>query len=152
MQLSAKALLWPFASMLSAEPEDANTSEGNDEGGDEDKDDEDDDGEEDTGDKCDDDEEDDKDDGDLLNELDTEEHEALLCSTAAVRTTLDKVCELILLFGLTFQYDHQGSKIILHYHPLYHHCPSSLVQHVRLQPVPYLPHPPRCQDTVELHL
>jgi hypothetical protein len=110
MQLSAKALLQPFASMLSAEPEDANTSEGDDdgeglgidEGGDEDKDDEDDDREEDTGDKCDDDEEDDKDDGDLLDELDTEEREALLCSTAAVHTTLDKVCELILLFGLTF--------------------------------------------------
>jgi hypothetical protein len=92
MQLSAKALLQSFASMLSAEPEDVNTSEGNDEGGDEDKDDEDDDGEEDTGDKCDDDEEDDKDDGDLLDELDI----------AAVHTTLDKVCELILLFGLTF--------------------------------------------------
>jgi hypothetical protein len=57
MQLSAKALLWPFASMLSAEPEDANTSEGDDdgqglgidEGSDEYKDDEDDDREEDTG-------------------------------------------------------------------------------------------------------
>jgi hypothetical protein len=110
MQLSAKALLQPFASMLSAEPEDANTLEGDDdgeglgvdEGGDEDKDNEDNDGEEDTGDKGDDDEEDDEDDGDLLDELDTEEREVLLSSTAAVRTTLDKVCELILLFGLTF--------------------------------------------------
>jgi len=110
MQLSAKALLWPFASMLSAEPEDANTSEGDDdgeglgidEGGDGDKDDEDDDGEEDTGDKGNNDDEDDEDNGDLLNELDTEGCEALLCSTAAVHTTLDKVCELILLFRLTF--------------------------------------------------
>ena len=110
MQLFTKALLQPFASILSTEPEDANTLEGNDDGeglgidesGDKDKDNEDNDREEDTGDKGDDDEEDDEDDGDLLDELDTEGYEVLLCSTGAVCTTLDKVCELILLFRLTF--------------------------------------------------
>jgi hypothetical protein len=134
MQLSAKALLRPFASTVVPDADVANDPPGTDDLLDHDSDisdliDDEEDQDEDEGNGNNEgDNEDDDEEEDAFQTLDDKEREQLIGDTAAVRTTLDKVCSIVTIFSLApvLTSGFKGSKTLLCHYSLHYDHSSGL--------------------------